>query len=366
MRIADVQVVLYSHPMAPLQAHKFGGADQEVCLVRMLTDEGIEGYGSARAQGGTSARVIAESVLKTAGPRLIGEDPLDREKLWQRLWALDRATYIPIFATSAVDVALWDIAGKAANLPLWKLLGGARAGLPTYASSAHLKRSEDYVEEALAYRERGWPAYKLHPPGSYPADLAACREVREAVGPDYILMSDPAGTYDHREAMRMGRELETLDYYWYEEPLIDYDLAGYAELCRALDIPVLGGETVAGSVRLAAEYILRGAVDAVRGDVYWKGGITALMKMAHLAEAHGMKLEIHHAATPIMDWANLHVACAISNGDFFEVLVPETAYAYGLAEYAHPGPDGLTHAPHGPGLGVTLDWEYIDAHRVDA
>jgi L-alanine-DL-glutamate epimerase-like enolase superfamily enzyme len=90
------------------------------------------------------------------------------------------------------------------------------------------------------------------------------------------------------------------------------------------------------------------------------------MKMAHLAEAHGMKLEIHHAATPIMDWANLHVACAISNGDFFEVLVPETAYAYGLAEYAHPGRDGLTHAPKGPGLGVTLDWEYIDAHRVDA
>ncbi|HEY8475787.1 MAG TPA: enolase C-terminal domain-like protein [Chloroflexota bacterium] len=366
MRIVDVQVIVYAHPMPPQHAWRNFGQVQEVSLVKVVTDEGVEGYGSARAQGGTGGRVIAESILKTARPLLLGQDPLDRERIWQRLWALDRGGYLPIFATSALDVALWDIAGKVAGLPLWKLLGGARTSLPAYASSARHARPEEYAEEALACRERGYPAYKLHPPGSFQADLAACTAVRDAVGPEYVLMSDPTGAYDHRTALRMGRALEALGYYWYEEPLSDYDLAGYAELCRALDIPILGGETVAGSVRLAAEYVLRGAVDVLRGDVYWKGGITGLLKMAHLAEAHGMKLEIHHGASPLMDWANLHVACAIANCEFFEVLVPESKYAYGLQAYPHPDRDGQVHAPNAPGLGVAIDWDYVNGHRIDA
>jgi L-alanine-DL-glutamate epimerase-like enolase superfamily enzyme len=366
MKIVDVQVTVYGQPMSPLHVGKFGGGELEIALVRVLTDEGLTGYGSARSQGGTSGRVIGEAVLKTVRPRLLGEDALDRERLWQRLWALDRGGYLPIFATSVVDVALWDIAGKAANLPLWKLLGGARSSLPAYASSAFHASAEQYAEEALRYREAGFGAYKLHPPGTPDADLTAYRAVREAVGPAMTLMADPAGTYDHRQALRIGRELEALDYFWYEEPLSDYDLTGYAELCRVLDIPVLGGETVAGSIRSAAEYISRGAVDMLRGDVYWKGGITPLMKMAHLAEAFGMKLEVHHGGSPIMDWANLHVSCAIGNCDFFEVLVPADGYSYGLEAYAHPDADGRVHPPAGPGLGVAVDEEWVRAHTIDA
>src|SRR3954470_18995407 len=135
MKIVDVQVTVYGQPMSPLHVGKFGGVQQEIALVTVVTDEGIVGYGSARSQGGTSGRVIGEAVLKTVRPRLLGEDALDRERLWQRLWALDRGGDLPVFSTSAVDVALWDIAGKAAGLPLWKLLGGARSSLPAYASS---------------------------------------------------------------------------------------------------------------------------------------------------------------------------------------------------------------------------------------
>ena len=244
MKIVDVKVQCYSYPMPPMHAGRFGSV-QEATIVRIRTDDGLEGYGTARAQGGSSGRVIADAVLASARPRLLGEDPFQREKLWQKLWALDRGSFMQIFVTSAVDVALWDLAGKALNAPVWKLLGGYREQLPAYASSAHLSREELYIEEALASRAKGYGAYKIHPFGEADRDIALCRAVRDAVGPEMALMLDPVGVYDHHQAMRVGRELEKLNFYWFEEPLIDYDLRGYAELCRDLDIPVVVGETVA-------------------------------------------------------------------------------------------------------------------------
>jgi L-alanine-DL-glutamate epimerase-like enolase superfamily enzyme len=365
MKIVDVKVQSYSYPMPALHGRRFG-AVQEATIVRIQTDDGLEGYGSARAQGGTSGRVIAEAVLATAKPRLLGEDPFQREKLWQRLWALDRASYMQIFVTGAIDVALWDLAGKALGAPVWQLLGGYREKLPAYASSAFMEREEQYVEEALACLARGYPAYKIHPFGDAERDIRLCRAVREAVGPEAVLMLDPVGAYDHHQAMRVGRELERLDFYWYEEPLIDYDLRGYAELCRDLDIPVVAGETMAGSIMSTAQYIDQRAGDILRADVYWRGGITGVMKTAHLCEAFGLKMELHHAATPIMDMANLHCACAIRNCDYFEVLVPETSYRYGLKHYADIDPQGYVHAPSGPGLGVDIDWDYIENNTTFA
>lgn len=363
MKIVDVKVQCYSYPMPPMHGRRFGST-QEATIVRIQTDDGLEGFGSARAQGGTSGRVIAEAVLATAKPRLVGEDPFQREKLWQKLWALDRGSYMQIFATGAVDVALWDLAGKALNAPVWQLLGGYRDKLPAYASSAHLDGEDLYVQEAMSSRAKGYSAYKIHPFGEPERDIRLCRAVREAVGPDMALMLDPVGVYDHHGALRVGRELERLDFYWYEEPLIDYDLRGYAELCRDLDIPVVVGETVAGSIMTTAQYIDQRAGDILRSDVYWRGGITGVMKTAHLAEAFGLKTELHHAATPIMDVANLHCACAMRNCDYYEVLVPETSYRYGLREYVDIDQQGFVHAPDGPGLGVKVDWDYIDGHTT--
>ncbi len=178
------------------------------------------------------------------------------------------------------------------------------------------------------------------------------------------LMLDPTGAYDHREAMWVGRRLEELNFYWYEEPIGDFEVNGYAELCRALDIPVLAGEVTPGSVQNAAELILRGATDILRGDVYWKGGITGVMKMAHLAEAFGRKLELHHAASPIMNWANLHALGAFQNGDYLEILVPEDNLDFGLNQYARIDPEGFVRLPLRPGLGVELDWEFIQRQTI--
>lgn len=365
MKITDVRVTVYAHPMPPLHGGRFGTTAQEVSLVEVETDEGITGVASARAQGGTGGRVIAEAILKTARPRAVGQDPFDRERIWQSLARLERAGYLQIFATSAIDVALWDIAGQALGKPVWKLLGGCRDRLPAYASSAHMETVEDYLREIDDVRRRGYRAYKIHPIGEAERDIALCTAVRERVGPDFALMLDPGGAYSRDEALRVGRVVERLGFVWYEEPLRDYDLEGYAELSRALDIPVQVAEVVPGHAYLAAEYIRRGAGDHLRSDVYWKGGITGAMKMAHLAEAFNMPLELHHAASPIMNAANLHVACAIPNCAYFEILVPEERYDFGLRSYVRADGDGIVHAPTGAGLGVEVDWEWVRANAVE-
>lgn len=363
MKITDVKVQCYSYPTPPLRGAQFG-TTEHATLVRVQTDAGLEGYGVARALGGTSGRVIAEGVLATAKPRVRGEDAFQREKIWQRLWALDRSSHLQIFATSVIDVALWDLAGKALGAPVWKLLGGYRDKVPAYASSARLPTVQDYVNEALHYQARGFTAYKLHPFADPVRDIEVCRAVREAVGPGLALMLDASCEYDHEQALRVGRELEKLDFYWYEEPINAYDLRGYAELCRALAIPVIAAETVAGSIRSTAQYIDQRAGDILRADVYWRGGITAAMKTAHLCESFGIKMELHHGASPLMDVATLHCACAIKNCDFLELLVPETRYQYGLKRYPQVDSDGYAHAPDGPGLGVEIDWNFIDDHTT--
>lgn len=365
MKIVDVKVQCYNYPMVAIHKGNFG-AMQEATLVTIRTDEGLEGYGSARAQGGTSGRVIAESVLASAKPRVLGQDPFLREMLWQRLWALDHGGYLPIFASSAIDVALWDLCGKALGAPVWKLLGGYRSKIPAYASSAVLSSTQEYLDEARGCLARGYHGYKLHPFCDAKRDIPLYREVREAVGPDALLMADPMGKYDHEEAMRVGRELEKLNYHWYEEPLNDWDIRGYAELCRALDIPVVAAEMIPGSFLSTAQFITQGAGDILRADVYWRGGITGVMKTAHLCEAFGVKSELHHAGTPVMDAANLHCACAMRNCEFFEVLVPENSYRYGLKEYFEIDSEGYVHAPTGAGLGVSIDWDYIENHTTFA
>ncbi len=365
MKIVDVIVQCYRYPAPPLRGTQFG-TQEEATLVRVIADNGLEGYGVARAVGGSSGRIVADGVLNTAKPRVVGEDAFQRERIWQKLWALDRGNHLQIFATSVIDVALWDLAGKALNAPVWQLLGGYRNKLPAYASSARLASVDDYVAEALQCRARGYTAYKLHPFADPAKDVAVCRAVREAVGPDMKLMLDASCEYDHEAALRVGREIEKLNFHWYEEPINAYDLRGYTELSRALEIPVVAAEMVPGSIRSTAQYILQNAGDILRADVYWRGGITALMKTAHLCEANGIKTELHHGASPLMDIATLHCACAIKNCEFLELLVPEPRYEFGLKDYSalHIDAEGNVHAPPGPGLGVTIDWDFIDRHTT--
>jgi L-alanine-DL-glutamate epimerase-like enolase superfamily enzyme len=317
-----------------------------------------------RAVGGAPGAILGQEVASVAKRLALGENPFDREKIWQKMWALTTRVRLSIFALSCIDVALWDIAGKALNTPVYELIGAYRDKVPAYASSGVHAAVEEYVDEVLLCREKGYRAYKLHPFGVPEKDIEACRAVRRAAGKDMALMLDPTGDYDHRQALWVGRRLEELEFFWYEEPIGDFDIGGYAELCRALDIPVLAAEVLPGSLYSLAEFIARKATDIARGDVYWKGGITGVLKMARLAEAFGMKLELHHGASPIMDWANLHAMAAFKNGDYLEILIPKEPLDYGLKEYVEIDREGFVHLPRRPGLGVEIDWDFINSHTV--
>lgn len=369
MRIVDVTTQVFQHP-GPLQwAGNFGsmgtsGPSIDVTLVTVRTEDGLEGHAMGRAVGGAPGAVLATEISSVARRAVVGEDAWERERLWRKMWNLGRRARLSIFAIACIDVALWDLAGKALGTPIYRLIGAHRHKVPAYASSGVLDSLEAYVEEATRYKELGFKGYKLHPFGDARRDVEVYRAVRRAVGDSVALMTDPAGAYDHREALWVGRRLEELDFYFYEEPLGDYEVGGYVELCRALDIPVIMGEMTAGTLYNAAELVARGATDILRGDVYWKGGITPVLKMAHLAEAFGMKIELHHAASALMNWANLHVMGAIANSDFLEVLVPEEGLNHGLTNYATLANDGFVHLPDAPGLGADIDWEFVNAHTV--
>jgi len=336
---------------------------EHLVVVTVQTDEGLEGHGFAQ-----KGRSVAEVLAEVARPQVLGRDPFAYEQLWHAMLDRDRwGGGLPFNAYGAIDVALWDIVGQAAGQPLYKLLGGYRDGVRAYYTTGGIAEPERQVEVALAAKEAGFTGYKLHPKGGYDQDLASCKGVREALGEGFCIMSDPVAAYNHQEALRMGRELERLDYHWFEEPLMDPDIEGYAELCRSLDIPIAGTEWAHGGlwgVYSTPQYIVRKAVDIVRSDVSWKGGITGLLKTFHLCEAFGLQCEVHTSMMSLMDVANLHVICAKKNCEFFEYAGPFDGIGFGLKEAIVLDGDGCVHPPEKPGLGVELDWDVLDAQTV--
>jgi len=303
---------------------------------------------------------------ETIAPVVLGRRVSEREAIWKELWTIDRhLTFFPVYLPGPVDVALWYLAAQAAELPLYQFIGESRTSLPVYASSLFMPRVEQYVKEMKTYAKRGMPAYKAHPPGPWRLDMQVHRALREEAGDDYVLMSDPVAEYSLEEAIRVGRDLEKLNYHWFEEPFRDFDLAKYAKLCAALDIPIAGTETTRGGPWGVAQAISANAVDIVRADVSWKAGVTGTLKIAHLAEAHGMRCEVHCTTMGFMDMANLHVSCAISNCEYFELLVPEKAFQFPMKDDYPIDKQGLAHVPTGNGIGVELDWELIDKTCVE-
>ena len=365
MKITDVTLTLFAWddiPATSYGAHtgKFSGASK-LGLLKVQTDQGITGHaflGSAffpaDSDGGSLVRVLK--------PLLLGQDPLQRERLYQAMWKRVRTTTVR--SIGAVDVALWDIAGQAAGLPIHNLLGTYRDKVPAYMSSAVLASPGAYAEEALHYKAQNLAAYKIHPPQSWREDIRVCEAVRKAVGDDYLLMLDAAWSYDYPAALRVGRAAEDLGYYWYEDPLADNDIYNYLELRKHLHIPIMATEYPAGGLDSFTPWVKERATDYLRGDVAVKGGITTLVKGAHLAESFRMNYEVHHGGNSLNNVANMHVIASIRNTEFFEVLLPDGAQKYGLEQDIVVGRDGMVHVPNGPGLGAAIDFALIERKKV--
>lgn len=367
MKISEVRIVSFRPPMPKgfLPPSLYGGQSLEAYItdflaVQLKTDEGVTGE-IVSGYGGLS---LGHSIADRLRPVLLGKDPAYREVIWQEMWRLDRLLYTTQFAIGTVDVALWDLYAKSLGAPLHQLLGATRDKVPAYASSMEHDSIEGFAEEAVKYKELGYQAYKLHVWGDAKRDIRLCTRVREAVGDDYPLMIDVAGNYGQVEALRVGRHLDELGYHWYEEPLRDFDIHGYRMLADKLDIPIAGVEVIPGAMYTTPEYITTRAVDIVRSDVSFKGGINQLKKTAALCEAFGLNLEVHTNANTLIDAANLHVIASISNSEYFEQLVPEQLFTLCGVEKIRIDSEGFAHVPEGPGIGARIDWELVERYKV--
>lgn len=359
MRITDVKaaVVLMEQP---LELNRATHGKMEANLVQVFTDDGITGTYMAAEQRKTG-RGIVELMTDVIKPFLVGKDPFDRELIWQTLVSWNRFG-IPMIATGAIDVCLWDIAGKALGQPIYKLLGGYRDKMPVYASTTRLDKPADYADLAKQLKSRGYTAMKLHVRGDPKWDVEACQAARSGA-PDFDLMLDSSGYYTRRDALWVGQELEKLNFYWYEDPIPETDVEGLTELTRMLEIPIAGAEflyeaTPAHFVPYLTDHIS----DVVRTDA--RRGITLAKKVADLCAAFSVNCELHSWGTIIGQAANLHVMGAVKNCDFFEQPVPPEMFEIAGKDRFTIDQDGYVHLPAKPGLGVELDWDEVDRRTI--
>jgi L-alanine-DL-glutamate epimerase-like enolase superfamily enzyme len=365
MKIDDVSLTIFAWDGIPATSYHQGSlasAKSDLGLLRIRTDQGLEGH-AFLGSASNPASMDGAQLIRSLKPLLMGKNPLHREAIHQSMRLLTRTVSYRV--VGAVDTALWDLAGKIANLPVHALMGTCRTSIMGYASSQVLPDVAAYVDQAQAFKANGWKAYKIHPPRVPEKDIEVCVAVRKAVGDDYRVALDSTWSYDYPEALRVGRAIEELGFYWYEDPLADEDIEGYIKLKQKLDIPIMATEYPAGGLDTYPIWLTSRATDYLRGDIPNKGGLTTMLKTAHLAEAFGMKYEVHHSGNSLNNLANLHLCMAIRNTTMWEVLLPDGAHKYGMAQDLEIDKDGLLHAPEGPGLGGEIDFELI-ARKTEA
>ncbi|MBB6421919.1 L-alanine-DL-glutamate epimerase-like enolase superfamily enzyme [Streptomyces sp. AK010] len=349
--IKDVEAFTVSVP-APDPAYRWreglrGSGGGEVGILRIRTDDGVCGVASAAKPG--SGAVLSGLVDRVLRDELVGQDATRREWLWERLWNIDRTEYLPIHLLGVVDTALWDLAGRAAGVPVWQLLGGYRTAIPAYASTVTFTSVEEYLDVADQCLELGYPAIKLHAWGDPVADAKLSLALREHVGPDVPLMFDGSAGFDLPDALYVGRALSEAGYLWYEEPIREYSITSYKWLAERVDVPLNVAETVPGAHMSAADYLASGCATYLRTSAGLRGGITGAMRIAHLADAFRIRAEVHGNTI-----ANRHLCMAIPNTTYYESLVTSNPVR---REWGIDG-SGVVSAPPDPGIGLAPGPDY--------
>ncbi|NML47268.1 mandelate racemase/muconate lactonizing enzyme family protein [Ramlibacter sp. G-1-2-2] len=326
-------------------------------LLRIGTDEGHEGLCLTYLLPPGEI----EGAIEGYREYLVGQDPHDIEAITSKLTSGYR---IPSAAASTVDICLWDLLGKHHNEPVYRLLGAARKRIKAYASTFMYDTVQEYVDLAHECYEQGFRAFKLHAFGVPDKDIEVCKAVHKEFAGKMDLMLDPVNAYDRLGAMKVGKVLEDLDFYWYEAPIADADLIGLQDLARTFRIPITAAESVTEGLREYPKYLVNNAVDSVRTVGDWIGGISAMKKIAALCDCFNAKFEPHSYGTTLIQAAHLHVMLAIHNCDFFEIPVPQGVLDLGMQDVIRCGKDGYVDAPTKPGLGYDVDWDKIKALTV--
>jgi L-alanine-DL-glutamate epimerase-like enolase superfamily enzyme len=341
--------------------------DSSSVIYRVTTDEGIVGVAAGIA--------ISSEYFSILQAYLVGSEVTAVEDMVKRLRS---SAQVIGYRGWHIELALWDIIGKAAGLPVSRLLGGARDSLTAYASTGALKAPAKHVEVCQQLASEGFTAVKLrvrHPTPN--EDVAVVKAVRDALGDDFTIMVDPnqgwrvhgLGPYpewDYKRALNFAKACEDLGVYWLEEPLYQHDYDGYARLRSATTVRIAGGEMLA-DLHPFRELLVRGGLDVVQPDATLSGGILMSRKIAALAEAFGAEYAPHTWTNGIGLAANLQCMGAAPNASWCEYpyepgsWVPEARDAM-LTEPIRIAPDGTIGVPQGPGLGVEVDWDAVQAH----
>lgn len=316
-------------------------------FLHVETDEGIEGIV-------TASNPDLRANLEQLRALVIGENPLDRERIWQKLHQGTRWVYRNPGWFASLDNCLWDIAGKAAGLPVYHLIGRVRESMPCYLNIGGATVDEA-VEDAEKAVEEGFPATKDHFYHDVAENIRWLTAIRKAVGEKIDCMHDPVAIYTYEEAVRIGRALEDLNYRWLEEPLPERLLNRMQQLCNTLDIPILAPETMMNDVDLSAQWLISGATDLIR--VTAVHGTTSALKLAHFAEMHGTTVEINGDGG-LFGLVHSHLLSAISNTSYYEYFrgghADEKGKEFGLENPVVPV-NGHIKAPDGPGWGAVWD-----------
>ena len=381
MNIRNIVVHVLKCPLAEPFAFSQGWVRQRSStLVEVITDDGLIGWGEAFAQGLEPPEIAAAAIEHALKPLLIGADPLATEVLWHRMYHATRdygRKGSVIAAISAIDIALWDIAGKARGVPIHALLGGAfRTRVEPYATGFYRISGQGeasrLAEEAIRHHEAGFRMMKVKLGYGIDDDIACMAAIGRAIeGRGITLMIDTNHAYGRAEALRLGRALAEYNLRWYEEPVVPEDLRGYREMRDKLTIPIAGGEnehTLYGYRDLfAAE-----AVDIAQPDLGSCGGITAARHIVALAQANGVAVNPHVWGSAIAQAASLQLIAAlpVSHHSLFaqEPVLEYDRSSHPFRQRLITNPivqqDGWVTIADGPGLGIDVDRSVIAKYRV--
>jgi L-alanine-DL-glutamate epimerase-like enolase superfamily enzyme len=376
---------------APIPAERrhtsdFGVNDSfNTCLVEVETDAGLTGLGEAKVGVGNLGNYAALVTLIHAelAPLLVGRDARDVSALWETMYNGSRAHYvaahgrtfpvvgrrgITVSAISGVDIALWDLLGKALGQPVWRLLGGRfRDRVAAYASGGWAPVG-GVGKQLRQYVDRGHRAVKMRvglQDRSVDDSAARVWEARQALGPEVGLMVDAHGTWSVREAQRFARKVTDCDLAWLEEPVSPDNVAGQADVRASTDIPIAAGETE--QTRFAfRDLIAARAVDVLQPDVAIAGGITETLRICALAASHGLTVAPHLWGGAILFASGLHLAVATPCVTTLEFSRGENPLLNDLVQEPFELIDGHVRAPDRPGLGLTLNADFVRSITVAA
>jgi galactonate dehydratase len=339
-----------------------------IVLVEVRTDAGIIGVGEALAR--FSPKAYAELIETSLKPRLVGGNPADIQAHWRtmRRALSGRAGGMLFEAIAGVDIALWDILGKVAGLPIYRLLGGmGRTEVPVYAASVNWGSDEFMDRELDGYLEKGFPRIKIKIANPVKDACRRIARLRRRAGDDIELYVDANWAYTLEEAVEVGRALSDNTYFWFEEPLRPEDEAGYEELHRRCATPLAAGEsnyTLDQAMRLVANRTL----SYLQPDVARSGGISETRRMAEFAAAHDVQYAPHIGMSGIIcETASVHLAAAMPNTRAMECETDSSPFKTALTGAA-PGVDrqknGMLPVPTSPGLGLEIDWDAVARLRA--